>query len=448
MKMSLENRRVTIVGLGKSGLSAARLCLLEGARVTGLDARPAAELDPELERLGIPMISGEITDDRLGDADLVVVSPGVPPHPALERAAGRGIPVIGELELGASRLRAPIVAVGGTNGKSTVTTLLGALLSAEHARVFVGGNLGTPVCDAVGLPWEVVVLEVSSFQLERAPTFHPRVSVLLNLSEDHLDRYPSFESYAAAKGNAFTNQEPADTAVVPFGDARSEAQARRGRGRLLRFGKDGDYAVRGDRVVESATGEAFDLSSSRLFGAHNHENAAAALCAARALGGTVPALQRALGEFLPLPHRMTYLTSISDVHFYDDSKATNVGAAVTALLGLREERAVLIAGGRDKLGSYGPLADALGERGRGLVLIGEAAPRIAEAVGSRVPVRVAKDMDQAVALSLSLARPGDAVLLSPACSSFDMFESYRERGECFQAAVLRLSAGASAGGTP
>jgi UDP-N-acetylmuramoylalanine--D-glutamate ligase len=373
-------------------------------------------------------------------ATLVVVSPGVPALPELERALASGAEVIGELELAFRHYEGePVVAVGGTNGKSTTTTLVGELLSAAGEKVFTGGNLGRPAAEAVDGEFDAIVLEVSSFQLERAPSFRPKVSVLLNVTEDHLDRYPSFSAYADAKGNAFVNQTADDVAVVPFGDKLCEEQARRGKGRVVFFGSAGDYVVDGQAVVESATGERFDLSKTRLHGAHNYANAAAAIAAARALGISSESVRLGLSRFEPLPHRMALAGEIAGVRFYDDSKGTNVGASVTALAGLSEAKGVLIAGGRDKLGAYEPLVAALREKGRAVVLIGEAAERIAVAVGDALPVTRASSMPEAVQLALEAAKPGDAVLLSPACSSFDMFKSYAERGDRFVDAVRDLA---------
>jgi UDP-N-acetylmuramoylalanine--D-glutamate ligase len=359
--------------------------------------------------------------------------------PELELAERAGVEVVGELELSARLIAAEIVAVGGTNGKSTTTTLLGDILKADGRRTFVGGNLGTPAAEATFGEWDSVVLEVSSFQLERAPRFHPRVSILLNVSEDHLDRYPSFTAYAEAKGRAFLNQTEADCAVVPVGDVECQRQAARGRGRLVTFGADADFGVSGRRVLERASGDSYDLERSELHGRHNIENAAAAIAAARALGVSPDAVRRGLAIFRPLPHRMALVGDARGIRFYDDSKGTNVGAAVTALSGLAEARAVLIAGGRDKHGSYEPLVKALLGKGRALVVIGEAAERIASAVAGRVPLERAQSMDEAVAAAFRLAEPGDAVLLSPACSSFDMFQSYADRGRRFADAVSRLT---------
>ena len=429
-----------VVGLGKSGISAAKLCMARGARVLGTDSAPLESLSEAARALGIELFAGGHAGVPFESADLIVVSPGVPALPEFERAEAAGVEVIGELELAARELSAPIVAVGGTNGKSTTTTLVAELCRAAGLATFVGGNLGTPAADAVGGDWDVVVLEVSSFQLERAPSFCPRVSVLLNITEDHLDRYPSLTAYADAKGNAFVNQTANDVAVVPFDDVSCEEQARRGRARVVHFGGQGEFALEGSAVIERAGDEIYELAGTRLFGRHNHENAAAALAAAREFGVPASAARRALLEFQPLPHRMALVNSVASIRFYDDSKGTNVGAAVTALRGLSEARAVLIAGGRDKFGSYEPLARALEEKGRAAVLIGEAAERIAETIGGRLPVSRVGSIDEAVLEAFRLALPGDAVLLSPACSSFDMFQSYADRGRKFAAAVEKLVA--------
>lgn len=436
--MELGGKRVIVVGLGKSGISAARLCQRRGARVLGTDAAPAEKLPQELAELGIELVVGGHGGVDFAGADLIVVSPGVPPLPALDEAERAGVPVIGEMELAARFVHAPLLCVGGTNGKSTTTTLAARMLEAAGKRVFAGANLGTPACDAVDGEFDVVVFEVSSFQLERAPEFSPRVSVLLNITEDHLDRYASFAEYANAKGNAFVNQTDGDVAIVPAGDRVCAAQARRGRGRLVTFGQGGDYDLEARSVVERASGESFSLEGVSLHGRHNLSNAAAAIAAVRALGVERAAIAAGFAAFQPLHHRMALVREVGGVRFYDDSKGTNVGAAVTALIGLEEPRAVLIAGGRDKLGSYQPLVDALVQKGRAVVVIGEAAERIAEAVGSRVPVARANGMLEAVRTARGLAQAGDAVLLSPACSSYDMFKDYVDRGNQFAAAVNAL----------
>ncbi|MEO8901072.1 MAG: UDP-N-acetylmuramoyl-L-alanine--D-glutamate ligase [Polyangiaceae bacterium] len=437
--MELSGKRVVVVGLGKSGVAAAKLCLARGARVTGTDSALADEVSTEAKALGIELVLGGHADAKLETADLIVVSPGVPKLPELAAAELAGVEVIGELELAARFIEAPIIAIGGTNGKSTTTTLVGDMFNAAGLRTFVGGNLGTPSAEAVGVNYDVVVFEVSSFQLERVPSFKPRVSVLLNITEDHLDRYPNFLAYAEAKGNAFANQTADDVAIIPEGDQDCERQARRGKAPRLSFGRYGDYVVSGRTVTETRTGEVFDLEDSALHGRHNLENAAAAIAAVRALDLSLAPVRQALRAFQPLPHRMARVASFGGVNFYDDSKGTNVGASVTALRGLAEERGVLIAGGRDKQGDYEPLVSALEAKGRAVVVIGEAAQRIAGAVGSRVPLEYARSMADAVSQAFGRAKPGDAVLLSPACSSFDMFKSYADRGDQFVSAVQRLA---------
>jgi UDP-N-acetylmuramoylalanine--D-glutamate ligase len=437
--MQISGKRVIVVGLGKSGIAATRLCAELGAVVVATDSAPAEKLAPEVASLPAEVVLGGHAGVEFSQADLVVVSPGVPSFASLAAAEAAGVPVIGELALSASQIRAPLLFVGGTNGKSTTTSLLGDLLLAAGRKVFVGGNLGTPAAEAVKLELDAAVLEVSSFQLERAPGIKPKVSILLNITEDHLDRYASFQDYADAKGNAFVSQDAEDFAIIPAGDAECRRQARRGAGKLLEVGGvDADYAVVGGVITEKASGQTFDLRGTRLHGQHNHENAAFALAAARALGVPAGAIAQALQAFEPLAHRMALVTDVRGVRFYDDSKGTNVGASVTALLGLSEPRGVLIAGGRDKLGSYAPLVAALRQKGRAAVLIGEAADKIAAAVGDAVPVVHAPDMQSAVEHAFRLAQPGDAVLLSPACSSFDMFKSYADRGDRFADAALSL----------
>ena len=437
--MELSGKRVVVVGLGKSGIAAAKLCLSRGATVIGTDSAPEEKISPDAKALGITLVLGGHAEAKLDQSNLIVVSPGVPHLPELTQAELAGVEVIGELELAWRFVDAPIVAIGGTNGKSTTTTLVGDMFNAAGLRTFVGGNLGTPSAEAVGHNYDVVVWEVSSFQLERVPSFRPRVSVLLNITEDHLDRYPSFWAYAEAKGNAFAAQNPDDFAIIPEGDEDCRRQAQRGRGTLLSFGSYGDYVVRGRTVTETRSGELFDLESSALHGRHNLENAAAAIATARCLDLSTAHIRQALAAFRPLPHRMARVASINGVTFYDDSKGTNVGASVTALRGLSESRGVLIAGGRDKQGAYEPLVEALEAKGRAVVVIGEAAERIAKAVADRVPLIHAESMDDAVNKAFDKAQPGDAVLLSPACSSFDMFKSYADRGDRFVSAVERLA---------
>lgn len=435
----LRGKTVVVVGLGASGRSAVELLLRRGVRVIGTDSAPLDEIAAASRKLACELVLGGHAGVDFQAADLIVVSPGVPLFPELRDAEESGVEVIGETELASRFIDAPILAVGGTNGKSTATVLLGHLLEGADRRIFLGGNLGEPACEAPGQEVDAVVLEVSSFQMERVPTFRPRIALLLNITEDHLDRYDGFSQYAWAKGNCFSNQTGTDTAIYFSECDPCREQVSRGKGKQITFGFGGDYFVEGTDVVEAVTGARFDLSDADLHGLHNRLNGAAAIAAARAFGLAVEEIVEGLRRFRALPHRMALSGRYQDVTFYDDSKATNVGAAVTALRGLTEPKGVLIAGGRDKMGSYDLLVAALREKGRGAVVLGEAAQRLEEAIGDVVPVERAKTMQGAVLRALRLARPGDAVLLSPACSSLDMFKNYSDRGDRFTEAVAALS---------
>ena len=428
----LRGKKIVVVGLGTSGAAAARLCLAHGAHVVGTDAKKVEELSEGARALadkGAELRGGGIDNADFGMADLIVVSPGVPSFPKLEEAEKMGIHAIGEVEL-AYRCNAypcPVVAIGGTNGKSTVTSLVAALLKGAGKKVFAGGNLGEPWSDHADEQFDVVVLEVSSFQMERIDTFHPNVAALLNVTADHLDRYDSMEAYAHAKGNFFVRQDERDVAVVPFGDEVCAKEARRGKGRVITFGPGG-----GSQINAEFPG---------LRGGHNRLNTAAAVAIVDGLQqGLVSdeVVAKVFGSFRSLPHRMELVATIDGVAYYDDSKGTNVGATVTALEGMKEERAVLVAGGKDKGGSYEPLVAVLEKRGRAVVTIGEAAGAIEAAIGKRIPFERSTSMEDAVLRAKKLAHEGDAVLLSPACSSFDMFKDYKQRGDVFVAAVRAI----------
>jgi UDP-N-acetylmuramoylalanine--D-glutamate ligase len=441
--MNLSGKTVAVVGLGESGVAAAELALRHGAEVMGIDAAPEDKLAPAARALadkGVKLFAGRNDEGAVKRADVVVVSPGVPPLALLDQASQSGALVIGELEFASRFVDAPIVAIGGTNGKSTTTALTHEMLAAQGQKSFVGANFGTPLSSAAGERYDVLVLEVSSFQMERAPTFHPRIAALLNVTEDHLDRYSTFLAYAAAKGNMFKDQTSDDVAVVPKGDALVAREAARGDGRLITFGPGGDVGVdeAGKAIVDRLRGIEYPLATIRLRGAHNMLNASAAVACASEMGAGQGAITKVLAEFAGLAHRTAFVAEIGGVRYYDDSKGTNVGAAVSALKGLDEKRVVLVAGGRDKRGDYAPLVAELRAKGRAVVLIGEAADRIAAAAKGTVETVRASSMDEAVTLASSLATRGDAVLLSPACSSFDMFRDYKDRGDAFVRAVKAL----------
>ncbi|MFT3771158.1 MAG: UDP-N-acetylmuramoyl-L-alanine--D-glutamate ligase [Minicystis sp.] len=390
--MDVNGKTAVVIGLGRSGVAAANLLLGRGARVVANDSGARKKLSPEaiaLEAKGATIVAGGHPESMFAGADFVVISPGVPSFPALEAFEKSGREVIGELELSSRYMAAPIALIGGTNGKSTTTALVAAMCEAAGKKTFIGGNFGQPPAEVVDEPWDVLVLEISSFQAERVPTLRARVHVLLNITDDHLDRYPDFQAYADAKGNPFVRMTADDVAVIPHGDPIVARQAARGPEKVYTFSisdEAADIRLDGDRIVFGAAGIAVPVSALRISGTHNIANVCAAIGAAHALGVGAEAIQRALENFKGLAHRTELVAEIDGVRYYDDSKGTNVGASVAALRGLVEERAVLIAGGRDKLGDYGPLVEALRDRGRALVLIGEAADLIEAATRGVLPI--------------------------------------------------------------
>jgi UDP-N-acetylmuramoylalanine--D-glutamate ligase len=451
--VELRNKRVTVVGLGESGLLAARLLLRLGARVTLNDARDAAALGArvaELAEAGARLDLGGHDAERLADNDLIVVSPGVPQLLELAAAEARGVKLVSEIELASWFVRGTVIGITGTNGKSTVTTLIGEMCKRTGKPTFVGGNLGTPLVAVVDSPAAkpdgFVVVELSSFQLERIEHFRAHVGVLLNVTDDHLDRYPSFAAYAAAKGRLFATQSKSDQALAPSGDELCAALARVSPGTVSSFaGADGSVRCAGGVLIDSVSGLRIPVAEIGIKGDHNLDNACAAALAARLAGVGRADIEAVLRSFTGLGHRMQSAGAIAGVVFYDDSKATNVGAAVAAVLGLGRQnvRVVLIAGGKDKGGSYQPLVDVMRTHGRALVVIGEATPLIEGAFADAaretgLSITRAGSMQDAVRLSLGLAQPGDAVLLAPACASFDMFRSYAHRGDVFCAEVAAL----------
>ena len=456
--LALADRKVLVVGLGRSGLGAARLCLARGARLTATDSRDADRLADVVAGFGdrVALELGGHRTETFVSADLIVLSPGVPDLPELCAARERGVPVMGELELAYRFVDAPMAAITGTNGKSTTTSLMGAMVQASGRPTFTGGNLGAPLSEAVGTaaaaPGGALVVEVSSFQLETIERFRPRVALLLNLSEDHLDRHESYEDYVAAKARIFEQQTARDFAVVTAAadQERCRELAAGSRARVLTFsadagpaGEDAGAWLDGEDLVVRLPGlepERLPRAALRLPGRHNVENALAALLGARLLGADPAACRRGLESYRGLPHRMELVGERDDVRYYNDSKATNVGAVVGSLGGF-ERKVVLIAGGKDKGGDYAPLASLVGTRVREVVLVGAAAARIAAAIPAGAPVHRAEDLPAAVRRAAELARPGEAVVLSPACSSFDMFKSFEERGEVFARVVRQIVGG-------
>lgn len=458
----LANRRVTVIGMARSGESAARLLLAAGARVTIADAKDEAQLADVLARLDrtkLTVRTGAGYGVSLEDADLAVISPGVPTRsPLLEAARTRGVAVIGELELASWFLTAPIVAVTGTNGKSTTVTLIGEMLARGGKRAFVGGNIGTPLSEAAlathqaggGEPFEYVVVEVSSFQLETIRRFHPWFAAILNISTDHMDRYASPGDYAAAKARIFENQSGNDMALLNLDDAQVAAMRPRVRARALGFSASGrlgqgfeEGIVWDGRQMTATLGGRTDAvcrrEEIRLPGAHNLANAMAATAVGLACRCPMNAIREALRSFPGIEHALEAVRERGGVKFVNDSKGTNVDAVLKALESF-EEPIVLIAGGRDKGGDFERLKEAVRRRVSHLILIGEAAPRLHEVLGDCRQVSRAPSLRAAVAEAARVATPGSVVLLSPACASFDMFADYQDRGRQFKALVRALPA--------
>jgi UDP-N-acetylmuramoylalanine--D-glutamate ligase len=448
--MDLRRKRILVVGLARTGIAAARFLQRRGAVVRATDQAEEGRLGPDvrtLREMGIALELGGHRIESFTATDLIVVSPGVPHTiPPLEAARAKGIPVIGEMELAGRFIAEPVVAVTGTNGKTTVTELVGAMLAASGRRVFVGGNIGTPLIAHVdsGARVEMVIAEVSSFQLDTIETFRPAVGVLLNVTDDHLDRYAGFEAYAASKMRLFANQRPGDIAVLNAADAVVRVHSGDIRSRKLFYNlsesAEAHAAVAGRTLtlrLPDRDAAVLSLEGFRLRGPHNVENAAAAALTALAAGGGSEGIQAVLNTFAPAPHRLESVATVNGVEYVNDSKATNVDA-VRRGLECFGGRAVLIMGGVDKGGDFGRLRDAVRARGRALVLLGGAKDRIRAALGGLVPTAEAASMRQAVQAAREMAAAGDVVLLAPGCASFDLYANYQERGDDFRREVLRL----------
>jgi len=448
---ALAGRRVTVVGLARSGVAACRLLAALGAEVTGTDAQAAETLGAgvaaALAAAGVRLYLGGHPSEAFRGAELAVVSPGVPAdHAVLVECRRRAVPVIGELELAYRVMSADVIAITGTNGKTTTTTLVGALLADSGRPVLVGGNIGRPLAaEALTFPTHgLVVAEASSFQLETIDTFRPRVAALLNVTPDHLDRHGTLAAYAEAKARIFMRQTSSDWAVINADDPGATALAMRAPGRVLWFsrtGAVGEGSYVRDGWVRLRLGEmdqrVCPVAEIFLRGDHNLENVLAATACAAAVGASLDRLRAGIRAFRGVTHRLEWVRELAGVAFYNDSKGTNVDATLKALASFREP-IVLIAGGRDKGQSFASLAAAAAGRVKAAVLIGEGRATIGPALRHVTAVHEAESMGAAVRQAAALAVPGDVVLLSPACASFDMFRDYEHRGDAFKEAVLTL----------
>ena len=463
--VELAGARVTVMGLARSGVAASRLLQAAGARVTVADRKESAELTSALgaiDRDHVGVTVGPQYESSLDAADLVVISPGVPYRLAsLEAVRRRGVKVISELELASQFFRSPLLAITGTNGKSTTVTLIGKFLAESGKRAFVGGNLGTALSEAAvedlrasqegkPSPFDYLVVEVSSFQLETIDRFRPWVAALLNVTVDHQDRYDSLDEYVAAKQRIFENQVASDFALFNLDDERVAALRHRVRAARLGFttastiGVDlyGGTYLEGDRIVTTVTGVRQEIcrrSEIRIIGHHNVQNVMAASTYAVLCGCPLDAIRRVLTTFPGLEHALEIVRERRGVRFVNDSKGTNVDATLKALESI-DQPIWLIAGGRDKGGDFSRLTHVISRRVTHVILIGEAAPMLRQAWKSAATMSEAATLRDAVDLAAQGASPGDVVLLSPACASFDMFADYQDRGRQFKALVHALPA--------
>ena len=449
--MELAGKKVLIIGAARSGIAAARFLLAHGAIVALTDQKPLEKWTPEalaLKETGVGLLPGEAPSWLLDQLDLVVVSPGVPANIIPIRYAERaGAEIIGEVELAARYLKGRIVAITGSNGKTTTTSLIGELLRDAGLTVQVGGNIGKALISMVESSrddgWTVA--ELSSFQLETTSTFHPSIAVALNVTPNHMDRYETFNDYAAAKHRIFMNQTAEDVAVLNADDPTVSSWASGLRAKVLSFSvrKEVDNGVflRGRELVfRGSEGERvlLNVDEMKLRGLHNVENVAAAFAAGIAAGAGIESMNATAKRFDPVEHRLEFVAEIEGVKFYNDSKATSVDATLKALEAFAQEagKVVLILGGRGKKAPYAPLEPLIRAKVRKLVLIGEDAETIANELGRSAAVERASDMKDAVARSFKAAEKGDVVLLAPACASFDMFDSFEHRGKVFKDEVV------------
>jgi len=447
--MELKGKKVLVVGLGKSGLAAALFLRHRGAQVTVSDARSAEALAKDIPALleeGIMVETGGHGLLTFRRQDLIVVSPGVPLNtPELAQVRSFGLPVIGELELAARFLKGKILAITGSNGKTTTTALVGEILEKAGIPTLVGGNIGVPVVSLIEATTDETwsVLEISSFQLESTVEFHPSIAVILNITPDHLDRHGTFENYALAKERIFAAQDANDSVVLNADNARSAQAAVRSPARVYSFSVEhpvecGAWLEQGYLIYRHSEDEPAEavmpLSGIPLKGTHNVENVLAAVCAARLAGAPVDAIRKAIEDFRAVEHRLEYVATINGVEYYNDSKATNVDATAKAIAAFNSG-IHLILGGKDKGSDYTQLAQLLRQRVRAIYTIGTAAAKIESQLRGVVSIRTCETLDVAVNAAANAARPGDVVVLAPACSSFDQFENYEQRGKVFKQLV-------------
>lgn len=446
--MDLYGKRAIVVGAGKSGVAAARLLAQEGAEVLLNDIGDLKQ-NGYLEKEGVELRGGGHKTEFFRDKDLVVLSPGVHPGAdfvkgALLEAKRGGAEIISEIELAAGLTKTPIIGITGTNGKSTTTTLLGKILERGGKKVFTGGNLGVPLSQYIldGDEADFIALELSSFQLERIVEFRPHIAIMLNISADHLDRYRSMNEYIKAKKRMLMNQCREDYAIINVADSLTAKLVSETAARVIPFSRKescpGGVYLNGTKMISDIDGFSSVVDLSEINSQSiDPENLMSSFAASLICGIDKKDISVAINHFETLAHRMEFVAEVEGIKFFDDSKATNVGAVVKSLENA-DSKVILIAGGKDKGGSYAPLAASVEKHARGVVLIGEAAERIGHLLKDVTTVVYEKTMEKAVDVSWTMARKGDVIILSPACSSYDMFSDYCARGKAFKEAVIAL----------
>jgi UDP-N-acetylmuramoylalanine--D-glutamate ligase len=449
--MKLSASKVLVIGLGKTGIETVRFLVDRGASVIAVDEKRKEKMEEAvgiLKDMPVELLLGVYEEDVVSRVDMVVPSPGVPPfHPLLVKARENGVPVVSEIELAYRFLETPMIAITGTNGKTTTTKLIGEILSQAGKRVFVGGNIGTPLVEYVRerqyAEWAVV--EISSFQLQWTRSFHPTIAVLLNVTDDHIDYHSTFDEYRRVKEKIFANQVETDLAVLNADDEYAGPLSRSIKADVRYFGSlsdidngvccDGRQLRYRDR---SGSEEIYPLDRIRMRGTHNYENAMAALLVAKRCGCSKTTILDVLGQFQGLPHRVEFAGALNGIEFYNDSKGTNIGAVEKALEAFSQP-VILLMGGRNKGSHFSALAGPVRGHVRKLILFGEAREEIFSELGDIVETKTVQTLRDATKLAWNSASPGDVVLLSPGCASFDEFRDYKERGDVFKDLVRQIT---------
>ncbi|MBF0226484.1 MAG: UDP-N-acetylmuramoyl-L-alanine--D-glutamate ligase [Desulfobacterales bacterium] len=448
--MDIKNKNILIVGLGKTGIALAKFLHKRGAKVTATDISKIEDIGEQvkpLKDLGVKLEIGQHITESFINADIILISPGVP-HliPPIREAMNKGVTIMGEIEFAYRFINEPIIAITGTNGKTTVTTLIAEILKNAGKKVFLGGNIGNPLINYVdsGEKADVIIAEISSFQLDTISTFRPKVGVLLNITDDHLDRYKNFNEYVLSKGRIFENQLEDDYAILKGDDSNIRLISENIRSKKIFFSLESNYVSAKEFSFERIRIEmepdidcVIRLKNRKIIGIHNIENMIAASMATLCLGIGVGYISKTLNDFKGLSHRIEYVDTVKGIQYYDDSKGTNIDAVYKAVDAF-ESKVVIIMGGIYKGGEFDSLKEIIGKKVKAIVAIGEAKDKIKSSLSSYVQVEIAKTMDEAVNTATTLAEHNGVVLLSPGCSSFDMFKSYVHRGEIFCKAVKKI----------